>query len=126
VDLPEGSARRALARAGVDAADLAAAIAAQHADALRSVGISVDDQALSAALPAPTEPTGAYRSTVPAQKLFQAAVASSKAARRPLTGADVLLASTGIEHGVLPRAFARLGPGASTALADAARAETAG
>lgn len=109
LDLPDGAARRAFAAAGVDADQLAGAVAAVHSDALTSVGISVDAGALDDALPEPAAPQGVYRSTASAQQLFQRATALSKARKQPLESADVLLAATELEHGVVPRAFAKLG-----------------
>lgn len=122
LDLPDGRARRAFAAAGVDAGQLAAAVAAVHSDALTSVGISVDAAALDDALPEPAAPQGVYRSTASAQQLFQRATALSKARRQPLTSADVLLAATELEHGVVPRTFAKLGV-SSADLAAAATTE---
>jgi ATP-dependent Clp protease ATP-binding subunit ClpA len=121
LDLPDGGARRVFAAVGVDPGGLAGALADEHADALTSVGVSLDAEALDSALPPPAQPRGAYRSTAGAQALFQRATAISKTRKQPLTSTDVLLAATESEFGVVPRAFERLGTSAAALAAAATR-----
>ncbi len=119
--LPDGSARRAFAAAGADPDGLRDAIAASHADALRSIGFeSPPDDALDAAIP-PGPARGAYRSNASARSAFQAASDLARAGSGPLLGAHVVAAVAGLEHGTAPRALAVLGV-ERTALAAAARA----
>jgi ATP-dependent Clp protease ATP-binding subunit ClpA len=121
--LPDGSARRE--RVGADPDQLRTAIAAQHADALRAIGIKPpDDAALDAAVGGDTpSPTGAFRSNAAARSAFQAA---SKMARsdKPsrLIGAHVVAAVAEMEHGTATRALTVMGIDRA-ALAAAARDE---
>jgi ATP-dependent Clp protease ATP-binding subunit ClpA len=110
--LPDGSARRAFERAGADPDQLRAAIAAQHADALRAIGIEPpDDAALDAAVASNTPAaTGVFRSNASARSAFQAAsrMARSKRSSR-LLGAHVVAAVAQMEHGTATRALAVMG-----------------
>lgn len=120
--LPDGTARRAFERLGVDPDGLPSAIAAQHDDALRAVGIEVDAKGLG--VPAP-EARGVYLSTPSAQTTFKRAVElSGKPKPRRLRGAHVVLAVTEMEHGTVARALSRLGVDREE-LAVAARQELA-
>jgi ATP-dependent Clp protease ATP-binding subunit ClpA len=117
--LPEGSAARAFERVGADPGQLRAAIAAQHADALRSIGIEPpDDSALAGGMPTATR---VYRSNASARSAFQAA---SKLARSDgrLVGAHVVAAVAAMEHGSAARALTVMGIDRA-ALAAAAQAE---
>lgn len=124
IALPDGSARRAFERVGADPDRLHAAIAAQHADALRGIGIEPPDAALDAAsgsdLPAAA---GAFRSNASARSAFQEA---SKMARSGgssgLLGAHVVAAVAQMEHGTPSRALTEMGIDRA-ALAAAAREE---
>jgi ATP-dependent Clp protease ATP-binding subunit ClpA len=108
LDLDDGIARRALGEFGVDAAGLRAAVAAQHEDALRSIGVIADEQALAAALPDAGQPRGVYRSQGSLQDAFQEAVAIAKRDGTRLTSGHLLLAATTPDHGTVHRALARL------------------
>ena len=120
--LPDGTARRAFERLGVDPDGLPSAIAAQHDDALRAVGIEVDAKGLDA--PAP-EARGVYLSTPSAQTTFKRAVElSGKPKPRRLRGAHVVLAVTEMERGTVARALSRMGVDREE-LAAAARDELA-
>ena len=123
--LPDGSARRAFERVGADPDELRAAIAAQHADALRAIGIEPpDDAALDAAVAgeAPS-PTGAFRSNASARSAFQAASRMARSDKRSrLVGAHVVAAVAQMEHGTAPRALTVMGIDRA-ALAAAARDE---
>lgn len=107
VDLPDGSARRAFERVGVDPAALREAIASQHDDALRAVGVEAPTDALDA--PSAVLPRGPYRSKGSAQTLFQRVTELVRSERSPLYGAWFVLAATETEHGTTARALRRLG-----------------
>ncbi|MGZ8686798.1 MAG: Clp protease N-terminal domain-containing protein [Gaiellaceae bacterium] len=123
--LPDGSARRVFERLGVDPDELRPAIAAQHAEALRAIGIAlVDDEALDAASADSMPPArGLYRTTAPAQAAFRAAVDLAKT-RKPsrLVGAHIVAAVAELEHGTAARTLRSMGI-ERHALAIAARQE---
>lgn len=107
--LPDGSAARALARCGVDAARLRAAIEEVHAQALGEARTETEDPAGSTeSLRSPA--TGAFRASPQAQQVFQEAVALSKAARpRGFNGGYVVAAACELRLGAAARALAHLG-----------------
>lgn len=110
--LPDGSARRAFEHVGADPDALRPAIAAQHAEALRALGItSVSDEALdAAALDAMPSAKGVFRATAPAQAAFRAAVDLAKTDKPSrLVGAHVVAAVAEIEHGTAPRTLHAMG-----------------
>lgn len=119
--LPDGSAARAFERVGADPGQLRAAIAAQHADALRSIGIEPpDDAALAGDMPTAT---GVYRSNASARSAFQTASKMARSAESPrFVGAHVVAAVAAMEHGSAARALTVMGIDRG-ALADAAREE---
>jgi ATP-dependent Clp protease ATP-binding subunit ClpA len=120
VALPDGTARRAFERLTVDPGGLSAAIAAQHADALRAIGIDPGDTA------APEAPaSGVFRATPSAQVVFQRAVDLSGTPKpRRLLGAHVVVAVCEMEHGTVARALRLMGVDRDR-LAAAAREELA-
>jgi ATP-dependent Clp protease ATP-binding subunit ClpA len=125
IALPDGSARRAFERVGADPDRLRAAIAAQHADALRGIGIEPPDDAALDAEPGDDAPAAprAFRSNASARSAFQEA---SKMARSEgssgLLGAHVVAAIAKMEHGTPSRALTEMGIDRA-ALAAAAREE---
>lgn len=120
--LPDGTARRAFERLGVDPEALPSAIASQHDDALRAVGIEVAAEGLD--VPAP-EARGVFLSTPSAQAAFKRAVELSGTPKpRRLRSAHVLLAVAEMERGTVARALSRLGVDREH-LAAAARQELA-
>jgi ATP-dependent Clp protease ATP-binding subunit ClpA len=121
LDMPDGTARRAFERVGADPSSLRQAIAEQHAEALRAVGIDADAGAEPAGSVAPRA-NGAYRSTGSAQSAFQAAGSLARKSHTQLVGAHVVLAITDMEHGTAIRAVRSLGIDPA-ALAAAARDE---
>ncbi len=120
LDLPDGSARRAFGRLGVDPSGLKAAIAKQYADALQLVGIEVSEAATAEPLP---PPRGLYRAAPSGQHLLQALAARDGTARR-LTSAHIVAAVAAVPHGVTARALRAMGVDLDT-LREAARAEIA-
>lgn len=123
--LPDGSAARAFERVGADPGRLRAAIAAQHADALRAIGIEPpDDAALDAAVGRdPPAAAGMFRSNASARTAFQRASEMARS-EKPLglVGAHVVVAVAEQEHGTAARALTLMGIDRA-ALAAAARAE---
>ena len=109
LDLDDGIAAAALARFHVDAAALRAAIVAQHEDALRSIGVVADDNAVAAALPAPTPAMGLYRSQGSLQRAFQRATALAKLDKTSLHSGHILLAVTEPDQGTVARSLEHLG-----------------
>lgn len=123
--LPDGTARSAFARIGADADAVRQAIAAQHSEALRAIGITdVGDESLDGE-PIGTMPPaiGVFRATAPAQAAFRASVDLAKS-RRPsrLVGAHVVAVIAEMEHGTAARTLDALGIDRS-ALAASARLE---
>lgn len=108
LDLVDDIARTALGECGVDRASLTSAIAGQHEDALRSLGVVADEQALAAALPASGAPLGVYRSQGSLQEAFQRALAMAKDDGTRLTSGHILLAVTEPDYGTVRRSLARL------------------
>lgn len=111
LELPDGTARRAFERLGADPDELRSAIAAQHAQALRAIGIEpVNDEVLD--VPdgrGAGPPTGVFRATASAQAAFRAAVDLAKAQKSPLLGAHVVAAIARMEHGTAARALRVMG-----------------
>jgi len=108
IDLDDDIARDALAGFDVDAAELRAAIVAQHDEALRAIGVVADDNAITAALPASGEPRGPYRSQGSLQTAFQQAVELAKRDKTALNSGHILLAVTDAQHGTVGRALQHL------------------
>lgn len=105
--LPDGTARRAFERLGVDPGGLPSAIASQHDNALRALGIEVNAKDLD--VPAPAA-RGVFLSTPSAQATFKRAVELSGTPKpRQLRGAHVVLAVSEMELGTVARALSRLG-----------------
>lgn len=107
LELPDGSAGRVLGLVGRTPEDVRRAVAAQHEDALRALGVgpgvAPDD------LPPPVPGHGPYRSTAAAQRLFRSAADGARASGTGLRGAWFLVAAAELEHGTLSRALDRLG-----------------
>lgn len=118
--LPDGTAAAAFRRVGADPDGLQTAIAAQHDDALRAVGIQVE--ASGPVVPAP-QPRSVFNSSPSAQAAFRRAAELSKEQKpRRLRGAHVVLAVTEIERGTVARTLEHMGVNREE-LAAAARAE---
>ncbi|HSP02631.1 MAG TPA: Clp protease N-terminal domain-containing protein [Acidimicrobiales bacterium] len=109
LQLPDGTATRALERLGFSAADFGAALDAQAVEDLERIGVHADDDGISAELPPPDEPVGIYRSAPSAQELFQAAGEDARRGGGALVGAHVLRAAADLENGPTARALRRMG-----------------
>lgn len=126
LDMPEGSARRALQRLRLTPADFRAGVQRQYQEALRHLGI--EPPAFDAPPLPSTRGRGLYRAQPSGQDLMQVltrqimAPAQRANAAAPLLGAHVLLAALAAQHGVAIRAFRALGVEAP-ALREAALAE---
>jgi ATP-dependent Clp protease ATP-binding subunit ClpA len=109
LQLPDGTAARALERLGSSAAAFGAALDAQEAEALDRIGVHADDDRIRSELPPPGEPRGLYRSEPSAQELFQAAGDDARRERDSFVGAHVLRAAAALDHGPTARALRRMG-----------------
>jgi ATP-dependent Clp protease ATP-binding subunit ClpA len=126
IGLPDGTAGRALATFGVDAAAIRAALRDERADALVSAGLP---RATVEAMPEPSPLAAAgaprlYGAAPSAREVFQEAGSLARSAKQRLAGAHVVVAVAGLEKGTLPRVLDRLGVDRQR-LADAANAELA-
>lgn len=121
LELPDGTAGRALARAGADPGGLRGALAQEHADALASVGITAPPE--PADVPDPSSGRGRYRRTPAADRVIGEMARRGDSERpRRLVGAHVVAAVAELEHGTAARALVLLGV-ERAALLDAAEAE---
>lgn len=110
LDLPDGSARRALHRVGSDADGFRAAVVGQHAEALRAIGVDSANAVLDAHIPEPPDrPTGPVRTTTSAHTLFSQVVDRVRAERSRLHGAWIVLVATESDHGSTARALRYMG-----------------
>ncbi len=128
LELPDGTAARALGRVGVAADRVRGAIDEAYRAALAGTGAVGDptraDAVLEAALPEPVPARGPLRTDPSAQALFKRVRALAKQDGAPIAGAHVVLAACELRHGVLARVFDLLGVDRE-ALVAAARDELA-
>ncbi|HQC94068.1 MAG TPA: hypothetical protein PLL22_09545, partial [Microbacteriaceae bacterium] len=103
--------------AAVDAAAVRSAIVAVHSDSLADLGVAAPQ--LDPALP---PASGAYRSEVSAQEVFQRARILSRRSRSGLRSAHVLRAAAERERGTVARLLASLALERDAVLAAAAAA----
>ena len=123
LDFQEGSARRVFERVGADPGRFRAAVEAQHAAALRSIGIEDVPEAIDGQLPPPPDKSrGVYHSAPSAREVFPEVVKLVKQDKSRLSGAYVLLAASHMESGTTARALEVMGIDRRD-LAAAARAE---
>ena len=123
-ELPDGSAARALARVGTDAAAIRDGLVAEQADALVAVGVP-REHAEALAVPQPLGDAGRpllYAAGPTARDLFARAGEMARAEKRGFSGAHVVAAAAEVELGTLARVLDRLGVDRQR-LAEAARAE---
>jgi ATP-dependent Clp protease ATP-binding subunit ClpA len=118
---PEGSARRAFERVGADPDAFGPAVAAQHVEALRTVGIEPPPED-TLAPPPEAKPSRWYRANASLQYAFKRAGELARDDGTWLTGAHVVVAVAGMEHGSAARALRAMGVDRE-ALAAAAAAE---
>ncbi|MBS0249579.1 MAG: Clp protease N-terminal domain-containing protein [Proteobacteria bacterium] len=104
LDLPDGTARLALDRAGMEPDSLKAAIERQYGEALRSIGLKAD---APSDIPMSATP-GAYHAAPSGQEIMQELAATRKD-HGPLLGAHVVGIVAGMSHGVAARALRALG-----------------
>lgn len=111
LDLPDGTARRAFERIQIDPGSFRVAINQQYQDALRNMGIDLQQgNAISdTTVPMPSG-TGLYKTQPSAQTLMQHVTRQLKGSNVPLLlGAHVLIAATHTQYGVAIRAFQSMG-----------------
>jgi len=123
--LPDGSGRRAFARVGTDSDAFRTAVAAQHHDALRAVGIEVNESPSDNESPEPIANRRPFTTAPPtpaAQKAFKKVTKLVSREKSQLYGAYVVLVAAQSEHGTTARAFRYMGVDTEV-LAEAARAE---
>jgi len=119
----DGSARRAFERIGADPDGFAPAVRAQHAEALRSIGMRpVDDRELDRYIPTPSEEPRFPCGAPSAHELFRNVVENVREEGSQLYGAYIVLAAAETEFGTTARALRHMGIDRSE-LAAAARAE---
>jgi ATP-dependent Clp protease ATP-binding subunit ClpA len=108
LEMPEGSARRSFERIGADPDALGPAIAAQHVDALRAMGIEPpSEEALTPV--AKTKPSRWYRANASLQFAFQRAGELARDDGIWMNGAHVVVAVAAMEHGTAARALRGMG-----------------
>ena len=123
LDFREGSCRRVFERVDADPDQFRAAVVAQHASALESIGIEDDAASINSRLPPPAgRPNGVYRSAPSARQVFPEVVKRVKRDKSRLSGAYILLVASQMEFGTTARALATMGVDRDE-LAAAARAE---
>lgn len=126
MDLPDGTAERALGRTGVTATAVRAALREEQVEALVSAGVA-RERAEALAESEPLGQAGApllYGAGPTAREVFGEAGRLARSAKQRLAGAHVVLAVTSLERGTVPRVLDRLAVDRGR-LADAARAELA-
>lgn len=104
LDLPDGTARLAFERAGVEPDALKTAIERQYADALGSIGLAAQT---STDTPVSANPR-VYHAAPSGQEIMQKLAAARKS-HGPLLGAHVVGIVAGMTHGVAARALRALG-----------------
>jgi ATP-dependent Clp protease ATP-binding subunit ClpA len=126
IDLPDGSAGRALGSLGVDADRIRTALREEQADALVAAGVA-RETVDAMADPTPLGPGGApilYGAGPSAREVFQEAGKLARSSKQRLAGAHVVIAVAGLERGTMPRVLDRLGVNRQQLIA-AAQAELA-
>ncbi|KQV84661.1 hypothetical protein ASD15_05635 [Massilia sp. Root351] len=103
LELDDGSARRVFERLGKDADAYRRALAGQHVDALKKLGI--DAGGVGAPAPIAGQPAALFNSQPSGQALMQALPELAKRSSTALCGAHVLLAAAGMQHSLAARAL---------------------
>lgn len=108
--LPDGTAKGVFSRVGADPEAFLNAINEQYRDALRSVGIEVDQELFDEeADPALSGQRKIYTAKSSVGDLMKSLVKLKSKKNMPLLGAHVIEVLAATEHGVAARAFQRLG-----------------
>lgn len=111
IELPDGTATRALAAVGVDDETVRLALRSGEVDALVTAGVP-RDRAEALAIPTPLGSGGKpilYGAGPSAREAFQDAGARARAAGQRLTGAHVVAAVAALHRGAVAAALGRLG-----------------
>lgn len=114
IDLPDGTAKLAFTRAGMDATSFKGAILSQYDDALRYVGLAPPAPGEA---PARTEASGQSRALYNAAasgRDLMLALAAARKGHNPLLGAHVISIVADMEHGVAARALDAMGADRAT------------
>jgi ATP-dependent Clp protease ATP-binding subunit ClpA len=123
LELPEGSARRAFERIGVDPGAFRLAISKQHDDALRAAAAkALDESSDDESTSKPDLSFSVMRTSPSAQMVFRKVVELVSEENSPLYGAFVVMVAAGIEQGKTTQALRSMGVEPAD-LVDAARAE---
>lgn len=123
LDLDTGSARRVFEAVGADPDRFHDAVRAQHAEAMRAVGIRpINDAALDQHIPPPVPDDRPHRGAPSGHALFRQVVELVRKERSQLYGAYVVLVAAKTEHGTTARALRHMGIDLAE-LAAAARSE---
>jgi ATP-dependent Clp protease ATP-binding subunit ClpA len=110
LEMPEGSARRSFERIGADPHAFGPAVAAQHAEALRAMGLEPpDEEALAPGRGPGPKPSRWYRANASLQSAFQRAGELARDDGTWMNGAHVVVAVAGMEHGTAARALRAMG-----------------
>ena len=124
IELPDGTARKAFERMQADPNSFRAAINQQYQDSLHNIGVDLltNNAINNTTLPMPSG-EGLYRGQHSAQILMQNMAKQLKDSSVPLlVGANVIIAATQAQHGVVIRALQSMGVSPIN-LAEAAKAE---
>ena len=108
LDLDDAIAKDALLSFKVDQPALRAAINKQHQQALDSIGIVADEDAITSTLPLPGQPSGPYRSQGSLQGAFNLAVELAKSDKAAVNSGYLLLAIIEPSRGTVTRTLEQL------------------
>jgi len=108
MDMPDGTARRALARVGADPDAFRAALERLHDHDLRAAGITVDSGFADVGTDEPSGSRRPFTKAPPApaaQKLFKTAAKLARKDKADLYGAYILVVAARTENGTTARTF---------------------
>ena len=109
LELPDGSARRALERIGADVDRVDAALASCRREPLAAAGIDATDIDDVFARPPPMAPAPVAFDCTPAARAIMTELAARRGEHRPLRAAHVLAVIADTKRGVPARALTALG-----------------
>lgn len=107
LELDDGSAQKVFGRLGKEPEAYRKALAGQHGEALRKLGI--DAGGVGEPQPVAGKPAAMFDSQPSGQALMQALPELAKRSQAPLCGAHVLLAAAGMPHSLAARALRAMG-----------------